>query len=123
MDLNAIKKRLNEFQKQAQNSSGGQQKQLFWKPSIGKQVVRVVPNKFNKKFPFTEMKFYYGIGSKRVMASPSNWGEKDPIMEFAKQLEGEKARMSISVKIDKDIIKAISLLDDPFVYKETFITQ
>ena len=32
------------------------------------------------------MKFYYGIGSKRVMASPSNWGEKDPIMEFAKQL-------------------------------------
>ena len=44
-------------------------------------------------------------------------------MEFAKQLEGEKARMSISVKIDKDKIKAINLLDDPFVYKETFITQ
>jgi len=45
------------------------------------------------------------------------------LMEFAKQLEGEKARMGISVKIDKDIIKAINLLDDPFVYKETFITQ
>ena len=80
MDLDAIKKRLGEMQSQA-NNSGGNSKNLFWKPSVGKQVVRVVPNKYNKKFPFTEMKFYYGIGSKRVMASPSNWGEKDPIME------------------------------------------
>ena len=91
MDLNAIKKRLNDFQNQA-NSSGGQQKQLFWKPSVGKQLIRVAPNKYNKDFPFTEMKFYYGIGSKRVMASPSNWGEKDPIMEFAKQLRGTSDR-------------------------------
>jgi len=91
MDLNAIKKRLNDFQNQT-NSSGGQQKQLFWKPTVGKQLIRVAPNKYNKDFPFTEMKFYYGIGSKRVMASPSNWGEKDPIMEFAKQLRGTSDR-------------------------------
>ena len=102
MDLNAIKKRLNDFQKQANNSSGGQQKQLFWKPSVGKQVVRVVPNKYNKKFPFTEMKFYYGIGSKRVMASPSNWGEKDPIMEFAKQLRqtNDRENWRLAKKLD-----------------------
>ena len=102
MDLNAIKQRLNDFQKQANSSSGGQQKQLFWKPSIGKQVVRVVPNKYNKKFPFTEMKFYYGIGSKRVMASPSNWGEKDPIMEFAKQLRqtNDKENWRLAKKLD-----------------------
>ena len=102
MDLNAIKQRLNDFQKQANSSSGGQQKQLFWKPSIGKQVVRVVPNKYNKEFPFTEMKFYYGIGSKRVMASPSNWGEKDPIMEFAKQLRqtNDKENWRLAKKLD-----------------------
>ena len=91
MDLKAIKQRLNDFQKQANNSGSGQ-KQLFWKPTIGKQVVRVVPNKYNKNFPFTEMKFYYGIGSKRVMASPSNWGQKDPIIEFAKQLRNTNDR-------------------------------
>ena len=51
MDLNAIKKRLNDFQNQT-NSSGGQQKQLFWKPSVGKQLIRVAPNKYNKDFPF-----------------------------------------------------------------------
>jgi len=102
MDLNAIKQRLNDFQKQAQNNTGGQSKQLFWKPSVGKQVIRVVPNKYNKKFPFTEMKFYYGIGSKRVMASPSNWGEKDPIMDFAKQLRqtNDRENWRLAKKLD-----------------------
>jgi|TARA_B100000768_G_scaffold157678_1_gene155874 hypothetical protein len=102
MDLNAIKQRLNDFQKQAQNNTGGQSKQLFWKPSVGKQVVRVVPNKYNKEFPFTEMKFYYGIGSKRVMASPSNWGEKDPIMDFAKQLRqtNDRENWRLAKKLD-----------------------
>lgn len=101
MDLNAIKKRLNDIQTQASNSGGGQ-KQLFWKPSVGKQLIRVAPNKYNKDFPFTEMKFYYGIGSKRVMASPSNWGEKDPIMEFAKQLRGtnDKENWRLAKKLD-----------------------
>ncbi len=102
MDLNAIKKRLGEIQSQTNNSGGGNSKQLFWKPSVGKQVVRVVPNKYNKEFPFTEMKFYYGIGSKRVMASPSNWGDKDPIMEFAKQLRqtNDKENWRLAKKLD-----------------------
>jgi hypothetical protein len=102
MDLDAIKKRLNDLQNQSSNNSGGNQKQLFWKPSIGKQLIRVVPNKYNKEFPFTEMKFYYGIGSKRVMASPSNWGEKDPIMEFAKQLRqtNDKENWRLAKKLD-----------------------
>ena len=101
MDLNAIKKRLGEIQSQT-NNSGGNSKQLFWKPSVGKQVIRVVPNKYNKEFPFTEMKFYYGIGSKRVMSSPSNWGEKDPIMEFAKQLRqtNDKENWRLAKKLD-----------------------
>jgi hypothetical protein len=101
MDLNAIKRRLGEMQSQTNNNSGGG-KQLFWKPSVGKQVVRVIPNKYNKEFPFTEMKFYYGIGSKRVMASPSNWGEKDPIMEFAKQLRqtNDRENWRLAKKLD-----------------------
>jgi hypothetical protein len=48
------------------------------------------------------MKFYYGIGSKRVMASPSNWGEKDPIMEFAKQLRqtNDRENWRLAKKLD-----------------------
>jgi hypothetical protein len=104
MDLNAIKKRLNDMQSQA-NNQGGQKTNLFWKPSVGKQLIRVVPSKYNKDFPFTEMKFYYGIGSKRVMASPSNWGEKDPIEEFAKKLRStnDKENWRLAKKLDAKV--------------------
>lgn len=104
MDLNAIKQRLNEMQSQT-NNNGGDRKQLFWKPSVGKQLIRVVPSKYNKNMPFTEMKFYYGIGSKRVMASPSNWGEKDPSMEFAKQLRStnDKENWRLAKKLDPKV--------------------
>ena len=51
------------------------------------------------------MKFYYGIGSKRVMASPKNWGEKDPIMEFAKQLRqtNDKENWRLAKKLDPKV--------------------
>ena len=105
MDLDVIKQRLDSLNKQSNNNSGGGGKNLFWKPSVGKQVIRVVPSKFNKSNPFSEMMFYYGIGSKRVMASPANWGEKDPIMEFAKQLRGTNDRENwrLAKKLDAKV--------------------
>ena len=54
MDLNLIKQRLDSLQKQSSNS-GGSGTSLFFKPSVGKQVVRVLPSKFSKEIPFTEM--------------------------------------------------------------------
>ena len=104
MDLDVIKKRLDSLNKQSNNSGGGN-KNLFWKPSVGKQLIRVVPFKYNKANPFSEMMFYYGIGSKRVMASPANWGEKDPIMEFAKQLRGtnDKENWRLAKKLDAKV--------------------
>mgnify|MGYP003662910784 CR=1 FL=1 len=99
MDLNLIKQRLESLNKQSTNQGGG--KSLFWKPSVGKQIVRVVPNKYNKQIPFTEMLFYYGIGQ-RVMASPQNWDQKDPIQEFTKQLRqsGDKENWRLAKKLD-----------------------
>ena len=104
MDLDVIKKRLDSLNKQSNNSGGGN-KNLFWKPSVGKQLIRVVPSKYNKANPFSEMMFYYGIGSKRVMASPANWGDKDPIMEFAKQLRGtnDKENWRLAKKLDAKV--------------------
>ena len=99
MDLNLIKKKLDNLNQSKKSSGGG--KNLFWKPSVGKQVVRVVPNKYNKSIPFTEMLFYYGIGE-RVMASPQNWKEKDPIREFTKQLRSsnDKENWRLAKKLD-----------------------
>jgi len=101
MNLDAIKKKLESMQSKPTSGGSNNQTKRF-KPQIGKQTVRVVPFKYNKEFPFTEMKFYYGIGCKKVIASPLNWGEKDPIAEFAKQLRGtnDKENWRLAKKLD-----------------------
>ena len=83
MDLDVIKQRLEALEKPTSNNNNG--KSLFWKPSIGKQTIRIVPSKFNQATPFSELYFHYGIG-KPVMISPINFDEKDPLVEFAKKL-------------------------------------
>jgi hypothetical protein len=102
MNLDAIKKKLESMQKTTNSGGNNYPKSRRFKPSVGKQTVRVVPFKYNKDYPFTEMKFYYGIGSRKVIASPLNWGEKDPIAEFAKQLRGtnEKENWRLAKKLD-----------------------
>ena len=106
MNLDAIKKKLESMQKTSNGGSNNNSSNVKrFKPTIGKQTVRVVPFKFNKEFPFTEMRFYYGIGSKKVIASPLNWGEKDPIAEFAKQLRqtNDKENWRLAKKLDPKV--------------------
>ena len=101
MDLEAIKSRLNVMQKTSNGKGGGERASLFWKPTIGKQTVRVVPSKYNSSMPFSEIFFHYGI-DKPVMVSPINWGDKDPIVEFAAQLKktNDKENWKLSKKIE-----------------------
>lgn len=84
MDLNLIKSKLTSMQQRG-NSNSKDLSQLIWKPSVGKHSVRIVPSAYNKSNPFREMFFHYGIG-KKTMISLVNFGEKDPIVEFAEQL-------------------------------------
>lgn len=101
MDILEIKNRLNALQQAKSSKGGGEKKNVGFKPAVGKQVVRVVPNKYNKKNPFTEVLIHYGIGNK-TMISPQNWGEKDPIVEFAKELRktGDKENWRLAKKLE-----------------------
>ena len=45
MDLNLIKQKLAEQQRQTSNG-GGDGKNLFFRPSVGKETIRVVPSAF-----------------------------------------------------------------------------
>ena len=101
MDLNAIRKKLDNLQQANNRPSGEGRKMIFWKPSIGKQVIRIVPSKYNKANPFSELYFHYGIGDRPII-SPTNWGDKDPIVEFAKQLRstGDKENYRLARKLD-----------------------
>lgn len=102
MDLNKIASRLNQFQ----NKGGGKQKEkidystIYWKPKSGKHVVRIVPSKFDKDYPFREVFFHYGLTKAPIMAL-SNFGEKDPVMEFATALR--KAGDEDSLKMAKKL--------------------
>ena len=95
MDLNAIKKRLNQLQTTNTRTSN------LWKPSPGTQVVRIVPYKFNQSNPFIELYFHYDLGGKNYL-SPISFGRPDPIEEFAQKLKstGSKDDYRLGKKIE-----------------------
>lgn len=99
MDLNLIKNRLESFQKKDKKEKKDAKK-YFWRPPIGKAVVRIVPSKENPKYPFKEVFFHY-IG-KYPTYSLINFGEKDPISEFCDKLKksGDKENWKLSRKIE-----------------------
>lgn len=80
MDIDAIRKRLNQLQTTNQRSNN------LWKPQPGKQVVRIVPFKYNKSTPFIELYFHYDLGG-RTYISPISFGRPDPVEEFADKLK------------------------------------
>jgi hypothetical protein len=80
IDLDKIKKRLTSLS-QSNNRATYQ-----WKPSPGKQVVRIVPYKHQPDNPFIELYFHYGINN-RTYVSPISFGRPDPIVEFAEKLK------------------------------------
>lgn len=100
MDLSKVKAKMEALKKE--NSGGKDYKKGRFKPSPGKQVVRILPNKFNPDMPIQELLLHYNKG-KRIMISPINFGEKDPLMEFAEKLregdyEKEKYKLSKNVE-------------------------
>ena len=89
MDLSKLKQKLDTLQSKPQGGQKTDYSTIFWRPTVGKQQIRIVPSAYDSSNPFTELKFYYGITNK-VMISPTNFGEKDPIALFAQKLrEGE----------------------------------
>ncbi len=86
MDINAIKAKLEALNKNSNDQERVDFSKVYWKPSFGKNTIRIVPAFYSPEFPFTEMKFHYHI-AKFPMASLSNWGKQDPIEEFVSELK------------------------------------
>ena len=101
MDLSAIKSKLSALQNQKQGGQKRDMSLILWKPTVGKHSVRIVPAVWDKSNPFKEVLVHYGIGN-RTMISLVNFGEKDPIVEFAKQLasSGDKENWMMSRKLE-----------------------
>ena len=102
MDLNLAKQKLAAAQ-----NKGGQQREkidytkIFFKPKPGKYVVRILPNAYDKAWPIREVQFHYGFSKGPILAL-SNWGEADPIADFAKTLRksSDKEDWQLAKKIE-----------------------
>jgi hypothetical protein len=81
LNLDKIKSRLNSL------SNNNNKSNLLWKPTPGKQVVRIVPYKFDPENPFIELYFHYNLNGKTFL-SPDTYNRPDPIVEFANKLKG-----------------------------------
>lgn len=103
MNLNEIKNKLDSL-----NSNGSKEKKdyskIFWKPEFGKTTIRIVPSTYNPEFPFTELKFHYGVG-KYPMLALSNFGKQDPVEEFIKELKktDDKDNWSLAGKLNPKV--------------------
>jgi hypothetical protein len=101
MDLSLIKNKLAGMQQSSQPREKVDYTKIFWKPKVGTHQVRIVPSKFDKQNPFKEVYFHYGFTKGPILAL-TNWGEKDPIVEFAKQLRksSDKEDWQLARKLD-----------------------
>jgi hypothetical protein len=95
LDINKIKSRLNSLNNTNQKSN------LLWKPTPGKQEIRIVPYKYQPDNPFSELKFHYNLNGKTYL-SPDSFGRPDPIVEFANRLKksGDKEEWKMARKLE-----------------------
>ena len=95
MDINSIRKRLNQLQTTSNRTSN------LWKPQPGKQIIRVLPYKHNKDNPFIELFFHFGLNNKTYL-SPITFGRPDPIEEFAQKLKtsGNREEYQMARKLE-----------------------
>ena len=83
LDLSKVKSRLEALKTTTTKSTS------LWKPSAGKQVIRIVPYSHNIENPFIELYFHYNMNGKTYL-SPSSFNRPDPIVEFANRLKQSK---------------------------------
>lgn len=81
INVEAIKARLASLNKKPSAA-----KDSIWKPTSGKQVIRIVPYQHNPENPFIELKFHYSFGGKTYL-SPASFNRPDPIVELSDKLK------------------------------------
>lgn len=90
MDAQAIQAKLDALNNPKKGGAKNDRKKFKWVPKVdNKYEVRIIPLQENPDNPFQEVFFHYGYG-KRTIYSPLNYGEKDPIVEFSKNLRKSK---------------------------------
>lgn len=103
MNLDLIKSKLSSFNK-TDDREKIDYEAIFWKPTLGKHQIRIVPSVYNPEYPFSELRFHYKIAKYPIIAL-SNFGQQDPVEEFVKELRksSDKESWSLSGKISPQL--------------------
>ena len=98
MNLDAIKKKLDELNNSEQGNVNNSDK--FWTVPFGKSQIRIVPSMYNPDNPFTELKFHNKLAKYPILAL-SNFGEQDPVEDLIEKLRetSDKENWSLSGKL------------------------
>ena len=103
MDLNLAKQKLAAAQNKGKANTYEKvdYSKIFWKPKPGKHVIRILPCKYDKSWPIREVYLHYGFAKFPILAL-SNWGEQDPIVDFAKSLRksSDKEDWQLAKKVE-----------------------
>tara|TARA_R110000822_G_scaffold67933_4_gene165334 strand:- start:3960 stop:4814 length:855 start_codon:yes stop_codon:yes gene_type:complete len=104
MDLDLIRKKMEDLQPRTKKKEYEKidYNKIYWKPkSEGKHQIRIVPSKINKEWPIQEIQLHYGYAKFPIYAL-TNWGEKDPIIEFVKELRktNESKNWTLAKQLD-----------------------
>jgi hypothetical protein len=98
IDQSKIQDKLNSLR-----SSGGNNTSKLWKPDEGRQTIRLVPYRWQKDYPFLELRFHYELPGPNYL-SPMSFDEeggigseelvnrRDPIAEFAEEVRRNRGQ-------------------------------
>jgi hypothetical protein len=80
MNLALIQKKLDELngKKTKTDKPKSELDALLWKPEVGKNIIRMLPNIYNEEWPIEEIKFYW-LNNRQYVAPKV--GEYDPLIE------------------------------------------
>lgn len=97
------------------NQKGGYEKKdyskIYFKPTIGKQKIRIIPWKGDITYPFIEVQFHKYDTFKKYIPTLANYGEKDPILKFREKVFKDLT----STEEDKEFMKTLSPKTSIFV--------
>lgn len=108
LDFSKIKSKLAASQTKGERKDYSK---LYFKPTLGKQTVRILPWKEDPTNPFIEVQFHKYDTFKKYIPTQVNFGESDPILEMRKAVYNDPE----STEDDKNLMKNFAPKNSIFV--------
>jgi len=98
-DINAIKEKIAQLSKNNNRGGGGgakPEKIQYFKPTLGAQDLRFLPNFGKDGQPFLQIDYYDSRDlTERRIVTPTQWGLEDPVADLLTELEKDRSNDAV----------------------------